>query len=144
MAFEAQDRFCDGAENYWLKADLDTTEPMLAAFLNKVGDHALRLIGVQHLAHEYNQDAAKAGTWRPSDTIAVAVIELALEIMDLIVKETEAFHADDSDLVDQLIAKVKASAAIDWKWSAIKGSCNQAIRNGGFELWKTARPRCFI
>ena len=58
--------------------------------------------------------------------------------MDLIVRETEAFHADDSDLVDQLIAKVKASPAIDWKWSAIKGSCNQAIRNGGFELWKTA------
>ena len=71
-------------------------------------------------------------------SIILAIIDLALEIMDLIVRETEAFHADDSDLIDQLIAKVKASPAIDWKWSAIKGSCNQAIRNGGFELWKTA------
>ena len=61
-----------------------------------------------------------------------------MEIMDLIVKETEDFHADDSDLVDKLIAKVKASPAIDWTWSGIKGSCNQAIRNGGFELWKSA------
>ena len=58
--------------------------------------------------------------------------------MDLIVRETESFHADDSDLVDQLIAKVKASPAIDWKWSAIKGSCKEAIRRGGFELWQTA------
>jgi hypothetical protein len=138
LAFEAQDRFCDWAENYRLKADLDATDPVLAAFFNKVGDHALRLIGMLHLAQEYDPDAAKAGKWKPSETISVAVIELALEIMDLIVKETEAFHADDSDLVDQLIAKVKASPAIDWKWSAIKGSCNQAIRNGGFELWKTA------
>jgi hypothetical protein len=30
------------------------------------------------------------------------------------------------------------SPAIDWTWSGIKGSCNQAIRKGGFELWKTA------
>ena len=111
---------------------------MLAASYNKVGDHALRLIGMLHLAQEFDLDAAKSGKWRPSETITVAVIELAMKIMDLIVKETEAFHADDSDLVDQLIAKVKASPAIDWKWSAIKGSCNQAIRNGGFELWKTA------
>ena len=111
---------------------------MLAAFFNKVGDHALRLIGMLHLAHEYDPDAAKAGKWKPSETIAVAVIELALEIMDLIVRETKTFHADDSDLVDQLIAKVKASPAIDWTWSAIKGRCNQAIRNGGFELWKSA------
>ena len=138
LAYEAQDRFCDWAEGYRLKADLDATDPVLAAFYNKVGDHALRLIGMLHLAQEFDLDAARAGKWRPSDTIAVAVIELALEIMDLIVKETEAFHADDSDLVDQLIAKVKASPAIDWKWSAIKGSCNQAIRKGGFELWKTA------
>jgi len=63
---------------------------------------------------------------------------LATEIMDLIVRETEAFHADDSDLVDQLIAKIKASQAIDWTWSAIKGSWQEAIRKGGFELWKTA------
>ena len=91
-----------------------------------------------HLAQEFDLDAARAGKWRPSDTIAVAVIELAMEIMDLIVRETEAFHADDSDLVDKLIAKVKASPAIDWTWSGIKGSCNQAIRKGGFELWKTA------
>ena len=91
-----------------------------------------------HLAQEFDLDAAKSGKWRPSETIAVAVIELAMEIMDLIVKETEAFHADESDLIDQLIAKVKASPAIDWTWSAIKGNCNQAIRNGGFELWKTA------
>ena len=111
---------------------------MLAAFYNKVGDHVLRLIGMLHLAQEFDLDAARAGNWRPSDSIAVAVIDLALEIMDLIVRETEAFHADDSDLVDQLIAKVKASPAIDWKWSAIKGCCNTAIRKGGFELWKTA------
>ena len=37
-----------------------------------------------------------------------------------------------------MIAKVKASPAIDWKWSAIKGSCKEAIRKGGFELWQTA------
>ena len=61
-----------------------------------------------------------------------------MEIIDLIVRETEAFHSDDSDLVDQLIAKVKASPAVDWTWSAIKGSCKEAIRKGGFELWKTA------
>ena len=24
------------------------------------------------------------------------------------------------------------------KWSAIKGSCSQAIRKGGFELWQIA------
>jgi len=138
LAFEAQDRFCDWAENYRLKADLDATDPVLGAFFNKVGDHALRLIGMLHLAHEYDSDAAKAGKWKPSETISVAVIELAMEIMDLIVRETEAFHSDDSDLVDQLIAKVKASPAIDWTWTAIKGSCNQAIRKGGFELWKTA------
>ena len=58
--------------------------------------------------------------------------------MDLIVRETEAFHSDDSDLADQLIAKVQASPAIDWTWSAIKGRCKEAIRKGGFELWKTA------
>ena len=138
LAYEAQDRFCDWAEGYRLKADLDATDPVLAAFYNKVGDHALRLIGMLHLAQEFDLDAARAGKWRPSDTIAVAVIELVMEIMDLIVKETEAFHADDSDLVDKLIAKVKASPAIDWTWSGIKGSCNQAIRKGGFELWKTA------
>ena len=113
------------------------TDPVLGAFFNKVGDHALRLIGMLHLAHEYDSDAAKAGKWNPSETISVAVIELAMEIMDLIVKETEAFHADDSDLIDQLIAKVKASPAIDWTWTAIKGSCNQAIQKGGFEPWKT-------
>ena len=84
---------------------------MLAAFYNKVGDHALRLIGMLHLAQEFDLDAAKANWCRPSETIAVAVIELALEMMDLIHRETEAFHSDDSD----------------WKWSAIKGSCNQAI-----------------
>ena len=61
-----------------------------------------------------------------------------MEIIDLIVRETEAFHSDDSDLVDQLIAKVQASPAIDWTWSAIKGRCKEAIRKGGFELWKTA------
>ena len=71
-------------------------------------------------------------------TIAVAVVELAMKIMDLIFRETVAFHADDNELVDQLIAKVKESPAIDWTWTAIKGSCNQAIRRGGFELWKTA------
>ena len=138
LAYEVQDTFCDWAEAYRLRAELDATDPVLAAFYNKVGDHALRLIGMLHLAQEFDLDAAKSGKWRPSETIAVAVIELAMEIMDLIVKETEAFHADDSDLIDQLIAKVKASPAIDWTWSAIKGNCNQAIRNGGFELWKTA------
>ena len=58
--------------------------------------------------------------------------------MDLIFRETVAFHADDNELVDQLIPKVRASPAIDWTWTAIKGSCNQAIRSGGIELWKTA------
>ena len=71
LAFEAQDRFCDWAENYRLKADLDATDPVLAAFFNKVGDHALRLIGMLHLAHEYDPDAAKASKWKPSETIAV-------------------------------------------------------------------------
>lgn len=138
LAYEVQDTFCDWAEAYRLEDDLDATDHVLAAFYNKVGDHALRLIGMLHLAQEFDLDAAKASWCRPSETIAIAVIELALEIMDLIVRETEAFHSEDSDLVVQLIAKVKASPAIDWKWSAIKGSCNQAIRNGGFELWKTA------
>ena len=40
--------------------------------------------------------------------------------MDLIFRETVAFHADDNELVDQLIAKVRASPAIDWTWTAIK------------------------
>ena len=37
-----------------------------------------------------------------------------------------------------MIAKVKASPAIDWTWSAIKGRYKAAIRKAGFELWKTA------
>ena len=44
---------------------------------NKVGDHALRLSGMLHLAQEFDLNAARAGNWRPSDTIAVAVITVA-------------------------------------------------------------------
>jgi hypothetical protein len=89
----------------------------LAALYNKLPDHAAKLSGVLHLVNEY---VPGGGNWKPSSTIPLAVIELALAIIDCLVAETERFYANEDDLEAQAIAKFKTLPPIEYTWTTFK------------------------
>ena len=128
----AQKVFCNWTEAWWEKADQPTTKPILAALYNKLPDHAAKLSAVLHLVNEY---VPGGGNWKPSSTIPLAVIELALAIIDCLVAETERFYANEDDLEAQAIAKFKTLSPTEWTWDSFKGKCKDPIRKEGKKLW---------
>jgi hypothetical protein len=104
----------------------------LAALYNKLPDHAAKLSAVLHLVNEY---VPGGENWKPSSTIPLAVIELALAIIDCLVAETERFYANEDDLEAQAIAKFKTLPPIEYTWTTFKGKCKEAIRESKKELW---------
>ena len=103
----------------------------MAALYNKLPDHAAKLSAVLHLVNEY---VPGGENWKPSSTIPLAVIELALAIIDCLVAETERFYANEDDLEAQAIAKFKTLAPTEWTWDSFKGKCKTPIRKSGKEL----------
>ena len=133
VCWRRKDGDCACAEAYWEKADQPTTKPLLAALYNKLPDHAAKLSGALHSLNQYDPD--NSDQWHPSKTIPLAVIRLALAIIDCLVVEAERFHANTDDLEAQAIAKFKTLPPIEWTWDSFKGKCKPAIRACKKELW---------
>lgn len=65
-----------------------TTDPLIAAMLGKASAHALRLSGVLHLVHHSDGQEHLVG---------LQTMQLATEIVDQLLLETELFHESPSD-----------------------------------------------
>ena len=76
-----------------------------------------------------------ADQWHPSKTIPLAVIRLALAIIDYLVVEAERFHANTDDLEAQAIGRFKELAPVEYTWDKFKAKCKEPIRREGKKLW---------
>ena len=138
----AQDVFCNWAEAYWEKADQPTAKPLLAALYNKLPDHAAKLSEALHLVSQYDPD--NSDQWHPSKTIPLAVIRLALAIIDCLVVEAERFHANTDDLEAQAIGRFKELAPVEYIWDKFRAKCNEPIRRGARSCGRTSSRRCVM
>ena len=85
------------------------------------------------MVNQYDPD--NSDQWHPSKTIPLAVIRLALAIIDCLVVEAEQVHATTDDLEAQAIGRFKELAPVEYTWDKFKAKCKEPIRRGGKKLW---------